>query len=103
MNEDEITAKIADGTIFAISVDTAVFDRYGCNLDFAVLKKLDQFATGPIRVLLSEIVVNEVKSHIARNAEDSQRKLKKAIKDQGKRWKQTLDLAALPDELAQSA
>jgi len=72
------------------------------NLDFAILKKLDQFAGGPIRILLSEIVVNEVKNHIARDTEDSQRNLKKAIKGQGKRWKRTLDFAALPDELALS-
>lgn len=85
LTEEEIKAKIADGSIFAISVDTSVFDRYGCNLDFAVLKKLGQFATGSTRVLLSEIVVNEVKGHVARDAEDSQRKLKKAIKEQGKR------------------
>ncbi len=102
LTAEEIKAKIADGSIFAISVDTAVFDKYGCNLDSAVLKKMDQFTAGPIRVLLSEIVINEVKSHIARDAEESQRKLKKAIKEQGTRWKRALDLAAVPDEFALS-
>jgi hypothetical protein len=69
MSESEIKAKIADGAIFAVSVDTAVFDKYSCNLDFKVLNKLDQFKTGPIKVILSEIVVNEIKTHIARDAE----------------------------------
>jgi hypothetical protein len=42
LSEAEIKAKIGDGTIFALSIDTAVFDKYGCHLDFAVLNKLDQ-------------------------------------------------------------
>jgi hypothetical protein len=85
MSENEIIAKIADGTIFAVSVDTAVFDKYSCNLDCKVLNKLDQFKTGPIKLMLSDIVVNEIKTHIARNAEESQRELHKAIKKQDKR------------------
>jgi hypothetical protein len=100
MNESEIKAKIADGTIFAVSVDTAVFNKYSCNLDFKVLNKLDQFKTGPIKVILSEIVINEITTHIARSAEASQRELHKAIKNQDKRWKTGVDIAKLPDTLA---
>src|SRR6516165_9069020 len=103
MSESEIKAKIADGTIFAVSVDTAVFKKYSCNLDFKVLNKLDQFKTGPIKVILSEIVVNEITTHIARSAEASQRELHKAIKNQDKRWKTGVDIAKLPDTLALSA
>jgi hypothetical protein len=102
MSENEIKANIADGTIFAVSVDTAVFDKYGCNLDFTVLNKLDQFKTYPIKVMLSEIVVNEIKTHIVRDAEECQRELHKAIKKQGNRWKTGVDIAKLPDALALS-
>jgi len=42
MSKDEIKVNIADGTIFAVSVDTAVFDKYSCNLDSKVLNKLSQ-------------------------------------------------------------
>lgn len=37
LTQDEIKSRIADGTISAISIDTAVFDKYKCNLGFAVL------------------------------------------------------------------
>lgn len=100
LTEDELTARIMDGTIFAISVDTAVFDRYGCNLDFPVLKNLSQFKTGPIEVLVSEIVISEVKNHIASEAEESRQKLKKSLKDHTRRWKQPIDKPALLAELA---
>jgi hypothetical protein len=58
MTETEIKAKIADGTVFGVSIDTAIFDKYGCNLDSTVLKSLTQFREGPITLLFSEIVVN---------------------------------------------
>jgi hypothetical protein len=103
MIENEIKAKIADGTIFGISADTAVFDKYGCNLDSPILNKLDQFKLGPVQVLFSEIVVNEIHAHITRDARESQRALNKAISNQRRRWKTEFDIAALPCELALTA
>lgn len=94
--EDEIKTKIANKSIFAISVDTAIFDRYGCNLKFASLRKLDQFKDTHIRVLLSEIVEEEVTSHIARDATETQRMLKKALSVHAKRWQLTAEQSAAP-------
>ncbi len=101
MTDDEVKDNIADGSIFAISLDTAVFGKPEDNLlDSPVLYKLDQFSGGPIRVIFSEIVTNEIKAHIADKAKRTQNQLKYAIKEQVKRWKLNFDLAALPDELA---
>jgi hypothetical protein len=100
LSEAEIKAKIGDGTIFALSIDTAVFDKYGCHLDFAVLNKLDQFKRSVTALLFSEVVVNEIKNHIVRAAEDTQLELKKAIRQQGKRWKTEIDIGRLPPALA---
>jgi hypothetical protein len=94
---DEIKARIADGSISAITVDTSIFDRYGCNLEYAVLGKLDQFRTGNTNVLISEIVKNEVQSHIARDAAESQRTLKSALSSHRKRWKLSNEDTAAPD------
>ncbi len=82
----EIKQRIADGSLAAIAVDTNIFDRYNCNLSFPVLLRLDQFAGGGISVLFSEIVLKEVRSHITRQAAETQRVLNKALKEQGKRW-----------------
>src|SRR5262252_3917103 len=100
MTDHEIKTKIADGTVFGISIDTAIFVRYGCNLDFSVLNKLDQFKNGLIEVLFSEIVINEVKDHIARKAEDSRRQLISAIRTQSKQWKIQVDISELFTALA---
>jgi hypothetical protein len=100
LTEDEIKARIADGTISAVSIDTAVFYGYGYRLDAPVLSKLDQFKSSPIALLFSEIVVSEIKSHITRDALESQRELKRAIRKQCGRWKTKVDLDVLPDSLA---
>ena len=50
----------------AISIDTSIFDKYGDALEKGLLKQLDQFAQGPVRVTLSEIVHNELQRHLAK-------------------------------------
>ena len=39
MTVNEIRDRITNGSIIAISVDTTVFDEYGCNLKFSILDK----------------------------------------------------------------
>ena len=86
LDEAEIRKKIGDGSILGITVDTAVFDTYGCNLQYPVLAKLDQFKVVGVELLLSEIVVNEISSHIADAAREAQRALKTALREHEKLW-----------------
>jgi hypothetical protein len=51
-SETDIRKRIGNGSILGISVDTAVFHRYGCHLDHPVLAKLNQ-------VFLSAIALAE--------------------------------------------
>jgi hypothetical protein len=95
----EIKDKLGSGDIFAVSIDTPIFDKHGCYLDFIALKKLDQFKHCLITLLFSEIVVNEIKNHIARAADETQRELKKAIRHQGNRWKTGVIAETLPEAL----
>ncbi len=92
LNEDQIKAKIADGSIVAITLDTNIFDKYGCNLDFKIFSSLDQFKSGSIRVVFSEIVAEEIQRHICNDALEAERALKKALKRQKNRWKADFDL-----------
>lgn len=97
-NETDIRKRIGTGSILGISVDTAVFDRYGCHLDHPVLAKLNQFRAGGVRLLLSEVVVKEVGAHIAQDARETQRVLKAALKDHNRRWLLGKDFGELRKE-----
>ncbi|RWE14149.1 MAG: hypothetical protein EOS23_02930 [Mesorhizobium sp.] len=90
LTEQQIKDGIADHSIAAITLDTNVFDRYGCSLGFPVLRKLDQFRDSDIHFVLSDIVRNEVINHIATEADETSRLVRKAFRDHGRRW-------ALPD------
>lgn len=96
MTHDEIKERIAEDIILAITVDTEVFDQYGCDLDYPLLKKLDQFQDTEITVYISEVVAGEIKRHISAKAGDTQRELKKALREikrlqvqHKRRWKLT--------------
>jgi hypothetical protein len=87
LSPDDIKARIADGSIFAISIDTAIFDGLQGQFDNAVLKRLDQFRANDVRVVFSEIVVREIKRHVALAAKETQRALKSALRQHVNRWK----------------
>lgn len=48
----------------AITIDTSIFDEKGLGLEFGILKTLEQFNGRPSHLVLSEIVVREVHSHL---------------------------------------
>lgn len=75
LNEDDIRARIADGSIVGITLDTSIFDRYGCNLKFPLLTSLDQFNGGAVRVVFSEIIISEVSRHIVDSAGETFREV----------------------------
>ena len=93
---EEIKALVVAGDIFGITIDTAVFDKYGCNLRFPMLGKLDQFKSAKEHVLISEIVRYEIIAHIAQAAAETQSKLKAAVNQHRKRWHIEADAADLP-------
>ncbi len=87
LSRNDIKARIADGSIFAISIDTAIFDGLQGQFDNAVLKRLNQFHVRDVRVVFSEIVAREIKRHVALAAKETQRALNKALRRHTNRWK----------------
>jgi len=65
----------------AITIDTNIFDRYQIALEKGPLNQLDQFKTGPVRVVISEIIHNEIYAHLKKNIESSQSQIKRAIRN----------------------
>ena len=92
---DEIETMIGDGSIAGMAIDTSIFDRYRCDLDHPRLQRLDQLAESKLQLYLPEIVVRELRNHIARLAAESQAAVRKAFSDHNRRWQLELDTAAL--------
>ncbi|MBO9101769.1 MULTISPECIES: PIN domain-containing protein [unclassified Rhizobium] len=62
---DEIKALIAEGNILAITMDTSIFDKFGCNLEFKALTAVEQFKHKDVQLVLSPVTLGEVRNHIA--------------------------------------
>lgn len=86
LTNQELHDKIVSGELQAVSVDTNVFDRYHCNLSHALLLKLEQFKATNVELVFSEIVTNEIIGHIRDEAAETQRELKKALRNHRRRW-----------------
>lgn len=86
MTDEQIRAAVADGTVFALSLDTSIFERHSLDYGGPVLRKLDQFKSSETRILISEIIASELKAHTTRLTFETQRDLKAAIRKHSHRW-----------------
>lgn len=87
LSHDAIKTAFIDGKVFAISIDTAVFDRKQKNFRNAILRQLDQFHRHDIRIIIADVIVEEMKKHLHREASDTQRILEKALQNHNRRWR----------------
>jgi len=87
MELDDIKRAISDGDITAISIDTSIVDGQQRWLEYGLLKRLRQFKSSSVDVVLPEVVVNEMRAHLLRDAIEAQSVLKKAMKLAKKSWR----------------
>lgn len=70
----------------AITLDTNIFRKNSYNLESGLLGKLKQFKEGSVQLILSEIVVRELKQHLIRDSLDIKSKLDMSLKDISKSY-----------------
>lgn len=88
--DDEIKTLIAGNGVFAISIDTAIFDGKQKTFQNAVLQRLDQFYPRDIRVVFVDVIAEEMKAHLRNDAIETQRALKKALRTHNIRWQREI-------------
>ncbi|MDP3115972.1 MAG: PIN domain-containing protein [Phenylobacterium sp.] len=90
---------IAADEFAGVTIDTSVFDQYGCNLRFRTLLALKQFRDTGISVVLSTITMSEVKAHLRESFEEAATKLKQALNQYDRTWQLNLDKAKVGADL----
>lgn len=85
-SEEQIKEAIADGRISAISLDTSVFDGNGNRFEHGLLARMRQFDGTAIDVVLSDVIIGEVKAHVIRDAVAAQSKVRASMKEVSKSW-----------------
>jgi hypothetical protein len=96
MTEIELGEAIVQRRFGAVTIDTNIFDKFGCNLDMRALRALGPLTTQHnVRLIFSDIVAGEVQTHIKRTATDQAEKLRTALNQYRKAWRRDEDVATL--------
>lgn len=82
--DERIHAQIVAGEITALTLDTSIFDRAGLAMESGLLAQLSQFRDSDIRLVVASTVANEVRRHLAENAEKAAGALQNALRDAGR-------------------
>lgn len=64
----------------ALTLDSNVFIGHGLNLERGLLGQLQQFSSSPVTLVISEVVLEEVRKHLLETTKSSRSKLLSAIK-----------------------
>lgn len=86
-NVDELKKSVRRGDFGAITLDTSIFIRAGLQLESGLLKQLHQFQQGSTRLILSEVVKEELILHLIEGAEKAVKGFENSLKEVKKyRW-----------------
>lgn len=94
LSRDEIKELVDKGEVLAITIDTSIFDKFGCNLQYKSLTSVEQFKGKHIDFLLSSVTAGEVKAHISRDIADAAAKALAGINQFLKATRSSIDLAS---------
>jgi hypothetical protein len=64
----------------ALTIDSNVFIGHGLNLERGLLGQLQQFAGGPVKLIISEVVLQEVRRHLLEATKSSRSKFQGGLK-----------------------
>ena len=87
LSEDELKVAITAGDLFAVSIDTVVFDAKGKTFDQPVLRRLDQFKRRDVEIVIADVIAREMKAHLREAAAETQRALKRALRSHNGLWR----------------
>lgn len=86
MELNELKELVRMGEFGAISLDTSIFEAQGLKLESGLLKQLDQFLDSSTKLILSEVVKEEVLSHLTKKTKEAQKEIDKSLKDTKDYW-----------------
>jgi hypothetical protein len=83
---DKLKSLVTAGQVGAITLDTSTFDAQGLRLESGLLKQLEQFRDSPTKLIISEVVKEEVLSHLIERTRDAKRDIEKSLRQAKDYW-----------------
>jgi hypothetical protein len=72
--------QVKGGEFGAIVLDTSIFDGYQLELESGLLRQIEQFADGSVRVLMPDVIRHEVVRHLQDRASEARSQLQRALR-----------------------
>ncbi len=86
MELDELKKLVRTGQFGAITLDTSIFDAQGLKLESGLLKQLEQFRYSSTKLIISEIVKEEILSHLTAKTKEAKREIEKSLRQARDYW-----------------
>ncbi len=86
MELDELKNLVRAGQFGAITLDTSIFEAQGLKLESGLLKQLEQFRYSSTKLVISEIVKEEILSHLTEKTKDAKGAIEKSLKQARDYW-----------------
>lgn len=86
MDLDKLKNLVRNDEFGAITLDTSIFDSQGLRLESGLLKQLEQFQDSSTKLIISEIVKEEILSHLIKKAQESKTSIGKSLRQIKEHW-----------------
>ena len=83
---EKLKKDVREGQFRAITLDTSIFDAQGLRLEAGLLKQLEQFRDSSTNLIISEVVKQEILSHLEEKSKCSRSQLSKSLKQVQNYW-----------------
>jgi predicted nucleic acid-binding protein len=86
MELDKLKCLVRDGLFGAITLDTSIFEAQGLKLESGLLKRLEQFRDSSTKLIISEVVKEEVIAHLIEKTKVAKKDIEKSLKQAKDYW-----------------
>lgn len=87
MQLDELKLLARAGQFGAITLDTSIFDAHGLKLESGLIKQLEQFKDDSTKLIISEIVQEELLSHLTEKTKEVKKNIEDSLWKAKEYWK----------------
>lgn len=86
MKLDKLKKIVRTGQFSAITLDTSIFEAQGLKLESGLLKQLEQFRYSSTKLVISEIVKQEILSHLTEKTKNAKIAIENSLKQARDYW-----------------
>lgn len=86
LTDNELRDAVFREDVKGIAIDTSIFEQYHFGFEVGLLARLQQFANGPVRHVMVDVIRHEIQRHLKESATVDRAHVKNALKPLTNSW-----------------